>query len=235
MKKMLSGVLGLSFLLPVLVSATVSAEYSGDRPTLPIVTQPVFLTTPATDDAYQIICDSQSTLSMGSRGQTVRALQTFLLGQNSQPLFDSATGYFGNLTRLSLWRYQKANSLPLSGRLDSYTRANICHPPQASQNFSIVSFKGPTQLRKGQFGVWQIQMSDPTNYKLTYSINWGDGFTTNSVFNAPANFYFGHSYVRAGTYQITATVIADNGLRCFKAPCPNTEITKSTSIVSVLP
>ncbi len=64
------------------------------------------------------------TLSIGTRGQEVISLQTFLISQNLLAA-DSATGYFGRLTRAAVVAFQSANNLETVGWVGRLTRALI--------------------------------------------------------------------------------------------------------------
>ncbi len=72
------------------------------------------------------------TLSIGTRGQEVISLQTFLISQNLLAA-DSATGYFGRLTRAAVVAFQSANNLETVGWVGRLTRALINGTNPAAQ------------------------------------------------------------------------------------------------------
>lgn len=79
---------------------------------------------------------------------------------------------------------------------------------------SISSFSGPTTLSVGESGTWTIRASDPENQALSYSITWGDEFSSPNTSSgaAPAREVFTqtttftHAYSRAGTYTVSILV-----------------------------
>ncbi len=66
---------------------------------------------------------SQQPLSVGSRGPTVRQLQSFL--RTGDHFHHDLTDYFGPVTRSALQQFQQAHSLPQSGTADAPTRQVI--------------------------------------------------------------------------------------------------------------
>lgn len=111
-------------LIPLASQAAISEEYSGNRPTLPQV-QVVSTKAPSLD-ARAIVCQSKTNLGFGSRGYEVKALQTFLGGSGFGKDLVPATGYFGPLTKLALFKYQKTFGLKLTGNLSAETRVSFC-------------------------------------------------------------------------------------------------------------
>ena len=64
------------------------------------------------------------TLALGSRGNDVASLQLFLITQNLLPS-DSATGYFGPLTRAAVIAFQRRNNLEQVGHVGRLTRGIV--------------------------------------------------------------------------------------------------------------
>ena len=63
-------------------------------------------------------------LSLGTTGSDVTELQTFLQGQGY--LTATPTGYFGNLTKAAVEKFQQANQIaPVSGLVGPLTRAKV--------------------------------------------------------------------------------------------------------------
>lgn len=115
-------ILTFSFLLiPLGSQASISEEYSGNRPT----SGQVQIQTPP-QDARTILCQSSKMLRFGSRGYEVKALQTFLSGSGFGKNLTPATGYFGPLTRFALQKYQRSLGLKATGNLSLETRASFC-------------------------------------------------------------------------------------------------------------
>jgi hypothetical protein len=63
-------------------------------------------------------------LSFGSRGDEVHQLQLHLISLGLLPE-TAATGYFGNLTKAAVVKYQKAKGLPSTGFVGAMTRAAL--------------------------------------------------------------------------------------------------------------
>lgn len=67
-------------------------------------------------------------LTIGSKGDDVSALQNFLMGQSGAqwPSGQSATGYFGSITKAALANYQASAGIsPAAGYFGSKTRAHV--------------------------------------------------------------------------------------------------------------
>ncbi|MFM2423733.1 MAG: trimeric autotransporter adhesin [Candidatus Parcubacteria bacterium] len=72
----------------------------------------------------EVMAAPQLDLSMGSRGEDVVALQTFLVSKSLLVMpAGVAMGYFGPLTKAALMSYQASNSLPSTGYYGPLTRA----------------------------------------------------------------------------------------------------------------
>lgn len=69
-------------------------------------------------------CTLSRTLALGTRGEDVRCLQRFLIAQNLLAS-DSATGYFGPLTRAAVIALQRRNNLEPVGHVGKMTRALV--------------------------------------------------------------------------------------------------------------
>ena len=67
----------------------------------------------------------RSSISVGMRGEEVRALQEFLASRYGVATSSLVTGYFGPLTRSYVTRFQKENNLPQVGVLGPRTRAVV--------------------------------------------------------------------------------------------------------------
>lgn len=65
------------------------------------------------------------TLAFGSIGDDVKALQAVLAADAEVYPEGLITGYFGNLTRNALYRFQAKNSLAVTGIVDEPTRVKI--------------------------------------------------------------------------------------------------------------
>ena len=69
-------------------------------------------------------CILSRTLALGARGEDVSCLQRFLISQNLLAS-DSATGYFGKLTRAAVIMLQRRNNLELVGHVGRLTRGIV--------------------------------------------------------------------------------------------------------------
>ncbi|MBI5003514.1 peptidoglycan-binding protein [Candidatus Kaiserbacteria bacterium] len=74
--------------------------------------------------ASAVTCTLSRTLALGAKGDDVTCLQRFLIAQNLLAP-DSATGYFGPLTRAAVRRFQQAQNLEQVGHVGKLTRAHI--------------------------------------------------------------------------------------------------------------
>ncbi|MBI5733158.1 peptidoglycan-binding protein [Candidatus Jorgensenbacteria bacterium] len=97
-----------------------------------------------------------------------------------------------------------------------FVKCNDFAPSSENKSPVIVGVGGPTTLRVGEVGTWNVSAYDPEGGYLYYGINWGDGYpasASESVGGSAAKqeSSFTHSYVNAGTYKITFTVKDDKG------------------------
>lgn len=80
---------------------------------------------------------------------------------------------------------------------------------------TVSSFSGPTVLKVGENGTWNIRASDPENGTLSYNITWGDEVANTYASSLDRSFTqsttFTHSYSRVGTYTVTITVRDEAG------------------------
>jgi hypothetical protein len=99
-----------------------------------------------------------------------------------------------------------------SGTFYVFSRAQVAGQPPV-----ITELNGPTSLKIGQSGSWQIKASDLDKDKLTFSVSWGDGsggppgissLTDQGVWVAS----FDHSYGLKFDYPVAFVVTDDKGL-----------------------
>jgi len=76
---------------------------------------------------------------------------------------------------------------------------------QQSSHATLSSISGPSSLKLGEVGTWNITTGSQTlKPSFHYRINWGDGSsdTIDSVVKTPS---FSHTYLKAGTFKISST------------------------------
>ncbi len=73
----------------------------------------------------QTMMSADANLTVGSRGDSVVALQTFLETNGYLNLNGATKGYFGGLTKSALAKYQSGNGLPSTGFYGAMTRAKM--------------------------------------------------------------------------------------------------------------
>jgi len=74
----------------------------------------------------------------------------------------------------------------------------------------ITSATGTPTVKVGENATFTINASDPQNKALTYSVNWGDGQTVESIaFNQKVSL--SHSYSSKGTYIVKFTITNSDG------------------------
>lgn len=163
-------------------------------------------------------------LARGSRGQDVYNLQTVLMRENllyiAQP-----TSYFGALTYNALVAFQEKYAAEVlapiglsrgTGYAGVLTRAKLnalygCGgivPPVPGPFPAISGISGPSTLVAGQTGSWTINVTNPTNLPLSYSVIWGDEMVPLPMMNNSSGSLnygqtttFTHVYASAGTYN----------------------------------
>ncbi|MDE1966584.1 MAG: peptidoglycan-binding protein [Patescibacteria group bacterium] len=187
--------------------------------------------TVTSDSGGTQICLNFSTyLGIGSSGQDVSTLQTWLILSGFDIPYIShgwtAKGYFGTQTARALSQYQTSVGLPATGVVDAATLAKLnsvggngCMQyknPQLLNTPVISGVTGPTSLSVGQSGSWKVNAYDPNNRRLTYGVDWGDSPAPpkGTAFTASAQQtpYFAHSYTSVGTYTAIFQVMNDSGL-----------------------
>lgn len=86
---------------------------------------------------------------------------------------------------------------------------------------TISGVSGPSVLKVGEVGKWEVKATDPEQGPLTYSVVWGDetvgiGIAERAVPSAPSavtqTATFNHVYSGAGSYNPTFTVTDNGGL-----------------------
>jgi PKD repeat protein len=140
-------------------------------------------------------------LSLGSRGDDVTALQQFLSAQGD--LNVSATGYFGVLTRAAVIKWQEDNGIAASGNaglgifgpVSRIFFARSCGGTSLPQPFSVDQQSGPAPLTV-TFSTSDSIVASST----TYSVDFGDG-TSGAM-------------TKGSCIAITAIVGGQGGIRC---------------------
>ena len=84
----------------------------------------------------------------------------------------------------------------------------------------ITGLKGPTSLKVGEEGQWEIKAHDPDSSILSYSVVWGDEVENSAQSAAKTatdstsqKASFSHVYSRAGEYKAVFTVTDETGLK----------------------
>ncbi len=197
-------------------------------------------------------------LTVGSKGEDVKALQKVL--KDSGFLSGKVDGSYGPITKNAVKKYQKENSISVTGKVDLDTIEKIkilpwyklcplikdssegfdaiCPSiPEDPQSPVISGVSGPQTLNVNQQGTWTVKASSPSGGDLSYSVFWGDentyssyGTTDSSESPLVQSATFSHVYSRAGVYNPTFTVTSENTIRCIKAPCPGNGGSAQTSL-----
>ncbi len=180
-----------------------------------------------------------STLTLGSQGSEVVALNRALALQGFGDANVNSAGSLGNFTETTASevvgfqeKYRSDILTPAglqfgTGIVGPNTRAKLntlypCNVVTQSGSPVIDKLEAPTVLGVNETGTWKVTAHDPENGSLKYAVVWGDEtqvkeMTTNSAGNAPTAFSqdttFSHAYASAGTYNPTFTVIDDQGLQ----------------------
>ncbi len=146
------------------------------------------------------ICLSLSSLGIGSKGSAVVGLQQ-LLEVNGYPSI-KADGIYGPLTRAAVVAFcnQSAIVIPYSSVIVSSTKT----PPV------IGTISGPTSLGINQEGTWSVSATDANNDDLSWSVDWGDGRSTETCMLTPPkgtgkdwSFIATHAWTGPGNHIIT--------------------------------
>ncbi|TSC79708.1 MAG: Uncharacterized protein G01um101429_383 [Parcubacteria group bacterium Gr01-1014_29] len=92
-------------------------------------------------------------------------------------------------------------------------------PPSQNLPPTISGVSGPTVLKVGEIGKWEVKAYDPEQQSLKYSVLWGDegSFVGPQFAPSAAEVYtqtttFTHRYANTGTYTPTFTVTDNQGL-----------------------
>ncbi|HEV3245379.1 MAG TPA: PKD domain-containing protein [Candidatus Paceibacterota bacterium] len=192
-------------------------------------------------------------LSLGSRGQDVAALQQFLAAHGY--LHVAATGYFGALTRAAVGRWQVASGVTTSngagfgifGPMSRSFFARFCGGTQNQQAFSADPQSGSAPLTT------TFTTSDSIVSSSTYSVDFGDGtsggMTKGSCIAITAivggqggircSFTVSHTYNSNGTYTVKlfkqTPFVCPNGLMCAESeammlPAPQVVATLTVTV-----
>lgn len=151
-------------------------------------------------------------LSFGSRGNEVLELQKFLVGSGDLQA-DSATGYFGALTRVAVRVYQAREGIVSDGdeattgwgMIGARTRARIaCGGTSAlGANLSVTQSNMSVTLR----ATVNTRKSCAAS---VYILSYGDNTATETMnvsqnVCSPREYEFTHTYTAAGRYTISIT------------------------------
>lgn len=149
-------------------------------------------------------------LSFGSRGQDVIELQTFLITQGDLATGNN-TGYFGNLTRAAVRKFQCREMSVCSGSeatsgygaVGPRTRAKIASVCGAgggavSVNFTAHPMSGVAPLAV-QFSIRNLPLVG-TDSGIWYSVDFGDG-TQQTLDRWPTDQIQQHTYANVGTHN----------------------------------
>lgn len=131
-------------------------------------------------------CLMYDTLTLGSRGEDVLALQQAI---GAEDLGSTPTGYYGPLTR-AVWNKRCLPYYPIS-----------------SNGITIQGISGPTTLQIGEQGTWSVKATADSAGTLSYSVVWGDEMALTgiaSLANGTDQFSqsatFTHTYKNFGVY-----------------------------------
>jgi hypothetical protein len=88
--------------------------------------------------------------------------------------------------------------------------------PPTSDAPRITGLTAPTKLDVGEEGTWSLNVIDPLDGSLTYSVDWGDPVSVVRAFALTPFFEqtgtFSHTYSAPGVYTVTFTVANEEGL-----------------------
>lgn len=169
-------------------------------------------------------------LSIGSRGSEVTQLQNFLVTQN-YPGGGSwmVTGYFGQATAAAVRNYQAQRGLPMTGAVDSATRASISTCGSAYNSFTPF----PTYPTYPTYPSLPTYPSYPiypvVNQPMITSLSTMTAAPNTMVTIYGTNLQYGTALVRIGGTNVSATSVTATSLSFI---VPN--ITSGSYQVSVL-
>src|SRR3989344_6054154 len=136
-----------------------------------------------------------STLTIGSRGDAVKALQRALKDEGYY--LGKIDGLYGKRTAKSVKEFQDDNDLPLTGIADVYTLDLLNVPieviPQTTCPIGlnkdgttshvcptapvISGVSGPQSLKVNETGTWSVSAHDSSGGSLSYYVAWGDEYS----------------------------------------------------------
>jgi peptidoglycan hydrolase-like protein with peptidoglycan-binding domain len=200
---------------------------------------PVPVIAPAAAIGATICFPFSRSLSVGSRGSDVTALQDYL-GQ--QGYFNvSSTGYFGVLTNAAVGKWQAQNNIVAldtagNGIFGPLSRAYFARSCGGGNNGSSTqSFSANPQSGNAPLTV-QFTSTAPQGSNLGTMVNFGDGATGRLGFvpvcsSCNAMGVVSHTYTATGTYTATLTSGACNCPANGICGCPMIQILGTTTIV----
>lgn len=191
--------------------SAIQAQINAVPASVPNGVPPVSTPTPSN------FCPSFSrTLSRGMRGEEVRALQQFLIGERVLAA-DSDTGFFGPATEAAVKNWQSSKQIVSSGDSASTGWGSIGPRTRALMR---VSCGGAGDISSGLFGGrltvsssgLSVTVSVAVNTKgsceaVVYELDFGDGSPMQEI-GVPANacteksMTFSHAYKSAGSYTV---------------------------------
>lgn len=126
----------------------------------------------ASAQTYGTCASVSTTLSVGSRGTQVLALQEFLVSQN-YPGGGAwmETGYYGTATEAAVRDFQESRGLPQTGSVDSATLAALENCNAVSTSYTYPGYPAYT-------GTTYPYTTYPTTYPYTYPYNYNYGTPT---------------------------------------------------------
>ncbi len=135
---------------------------------------------------------------------------------------------------------QPAPNFCPNGKIEPVIGVNNCTTSYKCTTSStgpvISSVSGSQTLNVNQMGTWTINASSSNGGNLTYSVNWGDVYSTdilkgNSLIQPQSQTAtFTHTYSQIGTYTPVFTVTSENTIRCITTPCPGNGGSAQTSL-----
>lgn len=165
------------------------------------------------------ICDYLTrNLTPGSLGEDVRSLQQFLY--ENKTLTVAPTGYFGDLTKQAVMKWQAQEGVSAVGSFGPLSRERIkiwCGGFENKERFAANPSRGEAPLTV-LFDTWISGFRDPSTY---YVIDFGDGSNERAAncsamadaCTAPGQN--SHTYTENGTYTATLSRVTDP---CYGQP-----------------